>query len=326
MRVDDLDEATFDHHELAYLLRGQHRPQPKPPRHLTQRARADPSSVSALAGRLKHSTRAIDAGLIHRHRASGPNWGDPDADLAARGDIQAFAPGVFRCTGPFLAVIRGFDRVLRALGAHYGAAEHDLPPLGPDDLPALLEPAPGPSSGCHFALGAQGIVANTLFHAGGKVVRRVAGRPAGIAGARVCTRRELLAVGTSGFVEAAREEWLDDMVALIEHLDMEARVLRSGEGAGAWTLRGAFQKGFGLHYAVCAAGPSAKSGPIPVMGLTLHLDRYARAFGYRLEGGRHAHSGTLGVDLEPLAYALMVRHGPRTEDWPDDIQSLLGLL
>ncbi|MGF1456125.1 MAG: hypothetical protein ACFB6R_12215 [Alphaproteobacteria bacterium] len=323
---DDPDADQLSHGDVAGLLRG---PRPGPIRadvtgpgpHQDDRGTHDRGihdgapALRGLATRLRDARRDIRAGLVYRHRSSGASWGRPDRVLLARGDIQVLGSGRAVMAGPFLTVMRGIERMLEALSSHDGALDRDPPTLEPEDLPPGLQDRCGPTAGCHMAYGLGGVAEDEIVRA------RIRGRAMGPEPWAAATRQECLAVGGQAHVTAARDGWLDEVIALMAYLDLDARLIAGGV-SGSWSLRSAFERICGLNIRVVTA---VEGTMIPIMTITDHLDRFGKAFGYGARTGTPAFAATWCVDIEPFAYALMARFGPAPRTWPYAIRSVLGL-
>ena len=136
--------------------------------------------------------------------------------------------------------------------------------------------------------------------------------------------REVIRLGTPRMVVAWRDAWRKRGVALLESLELPARIDVAADpffGRGGKILA-AGQIDQQLKFEVLIPVISAEK-PTACCSFNYHQDKFGSTFGIRTAVGQVAHSACLGFGLERVTMALFKTHGFDPKAWPNDVRARL---
>ncbi len=191
--------------------------------------------------------------------------------------------------------------------------------------PAANALAPTVCDCCYWLLRGRSDVADAAFTIHGTVFRNESSPAGALERLTAYTMREVVVIGSEGFVLARREALLAELEALGRGLGLRCTIEAADD---PFFCNDALQKGVlqGLARLKHELRVVAFEGRTFAAGsLNLHNDFFSRSYGYALAGGGTAFSVCMGIGLERLAYALFCRHGLEPERWPAPVRALLGL-
>ncbi len=138
--------------------------------------------------------------------------------------------------------------------------------------------------------------------------------------------RDIMFVGSEGFVLEARERLIDSLSRLLQQLQLDARIETANDPffANDSAMKSVFQNAHRLKYELLARIPHLDKD-IAVGSINWHTDFFGKAFDIRMADGRTAHSGCIGVGMERMSYALFCQHGPELAAWPAALRDFLQL-
>ena len=194
-----------------------------------------------------------------------------------------------------------------------------------DDAEYGLEPAV--CDCCYYGLENQRDLPNAFYTCYNKVFRNERSPTGGLERLTNFSVRDIMFVGSEGFVLEARQQLIERLSRFITDLRLRAKIETANDPffANESAMKSAFQNSHRLKYELLADIPHLGK-PIAVGSVNLHLDFFGTAFDIEAAGGKTAHSGCIGVGMERMAFALFCQHGPRLRDWPESVLSYLRLL
>jgi len=126
------------------------------------------------------------------------------------------------------------------------------------------------------------------------------------------TMREIVFIGSAGWVRKQRQEWTDRILAFAQTLHLVVQLdaatdsfFAGGEARGRKLL----QQIKGLKIEL-RAQMDAKETPLAISSFNLHETFFSRCFDFQLADGIEAHSGCVAFGLERWALALALTLGP----------------
>ena len=126
------------------------------------------------------------------------------------------------------------------------------------------------------------------------------------------TMREIVFIGSAGWVRKQRQEWTDRILAFAQTLHLVVQLdaatdsfFAGGEARGRKLL----QQIKGLKIEL-RAQMDAKETPLAISSFNLHEKFFSRRFDFQLADGMEAHSGCVAFGLERWALALALTLGP----------------
>jgi seryl-tRNA synthetase len=137
--------------------------------------------------------------------------------------------------------------------------------------------------------------------------------------------RENVRLGDPDSVRTWREGWMERALALIESLELPARIEtahdpffgRGGRMMAAAQLEDALK--FELLVPIWA-----EDAPTAVASFNYHRDHFSKLFDIRMPDGDHAHSACLGFGLDRIGIALFRFHGLDPQRWPEAVRRRLS--
>jgi seryl-tRNA synthetase len=127
---------------------------------------------------------------------------------------------------------------------------------------------------------------------------------------------EHVRAGSPETVQAWRDMWLGRVQALVDALDLNARIERASDPffGRAGTLLADSQRLQGLKLEVVAP-ISGGGGATAIISLNYHQDHFGERFGIAASDGTVAHTSCVGFGLERMTLALYRRHGFDRARW-----------
>lgn len=122
------------------------------------------------------------------------------------------------------------------------------------------------------------------------------------------TMREVVFLGSAGFVQEQREKWMKKIQGWAEMLDLEATLASANDAFFGAENRGRklLQQLKQLKYELRAPGPAGIM--MAVASFNLHEQFFGSRFSIRLEDGSPAFSACVAFGLERWIMALLTRH------------------
>jgi seryl-tRNA synthetase len=243
------------------------------------------------------------------------------------GELKFSADGLFSCRGPVAELLRALDSHFCVAAVHRDAEQYVSPALISEktlERSGYLVSFPGRASrieassrsGKYFLSPAVCYHAYELL-AGSQLdssaVMTCAGRcfrddPADGRHLWEFTMREVVFLGSSEFVSAQRQEWLELATRWARALGLDASsglasdpFFVGGENRGKKIL----QRVKELKYELCA--PDLAGRPMAIASFNLHEQFFGKRFGITLGNGAPAFSACAGFGLERWALALLAR-------------------
>jgi len=134
---------------------------------------------------------------------------------------------------------------------------------------------------------------------------------------------EMVRIGPPAVVEAWRDRWRDQAVALLRSLGLDAEFDVATDPffgrAGRLLARG--QRAQQLKFEVQV--PLGGDEPTAVASFNYHQGHFADVYGLRCEDGGEAHTACLGFGQERIVLALLHQHGFEPASWPRDVRAVL---
>lgn len=134
---------------------------------------------------------------------------------------------------------------------------------------------------------------------------------------------EMVRIGPPEVVEAWRDRWRDQAVALLRSLGLDAAFAVATDPffgrAGRMLARGQREQQLKFEVQVPLGGDE----PTAVASFNYHQSHFADVHGLRCEDGGEAHTACLGFGQERIVLALLHRHGFGPESWPSDVRAVL---
>ncbi len=134
---------------------------------------------------------------------------------------------------------------------------------------------------------------------------------------------EMVRIGPPEVVEAWRDRWRDQAVALLRSLGLDAEFAVATDPffgrAGRMLARGQREQQLKFEVQVPLGGDE----PTAVASFNYHQSHFADVHGLRCEDGGEAHTACLGFGQERIVLALLHRHGFDPESWPSDVRAVL---
>lgn len=143
-------------------------------------------------------------------------------------------------------------------------------------------------------------------------------------------QREIVRIGEPETVQAWRDRWRDQAVALLSEIGLDARfnVANDPFFGRSGRLLARSQRVQQLKFEVLA--PIAGPEPTAVASFNYHQNHFSDVYGIEItpDGERPAalaHTACLGFGLERIALALLRAHGLDLKRWPQEVRSTLEL-
>jgi acyl carrier protein len=139
---------------------------------------------------------------------------------------------------------------------------------------------------------------------------------------RSFTMREIVAVGSAGFVEEMRAGLIDRVRKWIVALDLDGIIETASDPFFTSGSRGRFLMQqvqplkYELRLTVSGSGRS-----IAAASFNNHQTHFGRSFSIRQRGGEFAHSGCVAFGWERWVVAFIAQHGASEDDWPIQVRS-----
>lgn len=178
---------------------------------------------------------------------------------------------------------------------------------------------------CYWLLRDRRDVADQLFTVYGQVFRNESSADNRLDRLMSYTMREIVMVGSEGYVLAKRAELLDAVTELMTGLDLACHVKAADDPffCNDALQKNAFQNLAQLKYEVEV--PLFDGRTTAVASINLHNDFFSKNYDFEDGSGTHPFSACVGFGYERLTYALFCRHGAELKDWPDPVRDYLEL-
>ena len=191
--------------------------------------------------------------------------------------------------------------------------------------PAANALAPTVCDCCYWLLRGRKDVAEQVLTVYGQVFRNEASVSRRIDRLTAYTMREIVMIGSEGFVLAKRESLIDEVIEMMTRLDLACRIQAADDPffSNDALLKNSYQNLAQLKYEVVA--PLFDGNGTAVASINLHDDFFSRSYDYQDRDGSHPSSACVGFGYERMTYALFCRHGAETAAWPGPVRDYLGL-
>lgn len=179
---------------------------------------------------------------------------------------------------------------------------------------------------CYYGLEGADALEDAYYTCYNKVFRNERSPTGGLDRLTNFSVRDIMYVGSDGFVLEARERLIDKLSAFLTRLHLHAKIETANDPffANESAMKSVFQNAHRLKYELLATIPHL-GREIAVGSINLHTDFFGKAFSIRTAAGTPAHSGCIGVGMERMSYALFCQHGPALAAWPRELLDYLGL-
>lgn len=179
---------------------------------------------------------------------------------------------------------------------------------------------------CYYGLAGEGALADAYYTCCNKVFRNERSPSGRLDRLTNFTVRDIMFVGSAGFVLEARQRLIERLSAFLRELHLAAKIETANDPffANESAMKSVFQSAHRLKYELLAQIPHL-GRDIAIGSINLHTDFFGKAFDIATAAGETAHSGCIGVGMERTTYALYCQHGPRLADWPPALRGFLGL-
>lgn len=191
--------------------------------------------------------------------------------------------------------------------------------------PATNALAPTVCDCCYWLLRGRHDVADQILTVHGQVFRNETSASGRLDRLTAFTMREIVMIGSEGFVLAKREALIDEVIEAMTGLDLACTIQAADDPffSNDALQKNAFQNIAKLKYEVVT--PLFGDNTCAVASINLHNDFFSRNYDYKGFGGDDLRSGCVGFGYERLTYAMFCRHGADLADWPGSVRSYLGL-
>jgi seryl-tRNA synthetase len=179
---------------------------------------------------------------------------------------------------------------------------------------------------CYYALEGRRTHADTFYTTVNKAFRNERSPTNGLDRLTNFTVRDVMYVGSEEFVLEARQHLIELLIEFLQGLRLHVKIETANDPffANDAAMKSVFQNAHRLKYEMLARIPHMDKD-IAVGSINLHTDFFGKAFDIRMNDGRIAHSGCIGVGYERLAYALYCQNGPTLARWPRETLDFLQL-
>jgi hypothetical protein len=159
----------------------------------------------------------------------------------------------------------------------------------------------------------------------GKCFRYESGNLTGIERLWDFTMREIVFVGSPGFVQGRREQCLQWVQDLLEELDLCCAVETATDPffAGDAMKKALFQKALQLKWEVLVRLPH-QGRDLAVGSLNLHQDFFGQTFDIKLADGTQASTGCTAFGVERFVLGFLAQYGLDQSRWPDSVREGLA--
>jgi len=191
--------------------------------------------------------------------------------------------------------------------------------------PAQAALAPTVCDCCYWLLRGRRDVMDQISTIHGQVFRNESSPDGRLDRLTAYTMREIVMVGSEGFVLARRQTLLDEVAGLIVALDLACSIKAADDPffSNDALQRNAYQNLSRLKYEVEV--PLYGDRRTAVASINLHQDYFSRNYDFEDADGAHPFSACVGFGYERLTYALFCRHGAKLATWPRSVCDFLEL-
>lgn len=137
------------------------------------------------------------------------------------------------------------------------------------------------------------------------------------------TMREVIFIGSKGFVLEKREQARDFMRPIFEEIGLAYLVESANDPffVGEFRKQAAFQNAFQLKYEIRACLPF-KDDTLAIGSYNYHQDFFGRNLNITLPDGAPIHTGCVAFGLERFAFAFLSQYGFDSSSWPASIKEV----
>ena len=191
--------------------------------------------------------------------------------------------------------------------------------------PAHAALAPTVCDCCYWLLRGRRDVVDQISTIYGQVFRNESSPDGRLDRLTAYTMREIVMVGSEGFVLAKRQALLDEVAGLMVDLDLACNIKAADDPffSNDALQRNAYQNLSRLKYEVEV--PLYDDRKTAVASINLHEDYFSRNYDFENADGARPFSACVGFGYERLTYALFCRHGAKLAAWPRSVCTFLEL-
>ncbi len=177
---------------------------------------------------------------------------------------------------------------------------------------------------CYFALQGARDHHDTLYTTRNKVFRNECSETGSLDRLTSFTVRDIMFVGSERYVLAQREAMLEQAVAFLDHLDLDATIAAANDPffTGDAMIKTVYQNAADLKQELLVTLPF-NGREMAIGSVNLHQDFFGRCFDIAQPDGRPVWSGCLGIGFERLIYAIYAQYGLDTAAWPAHLREIL---
>jgi acyl carrier protein len=292
--------------------------------------------------RRARSPRSLDRSKKLFENSSGRStFGDAEALLVGRGEIEWNAEGGVELRGSALALARHLDSVVAGWARELGAVEEvfsDAIALESLERAGFIEAFPQklvcleedddfarPPALCyhHYPHLASRVVdePGSIVTVAGRCYRNEEDRAHPLERLREFTMREIVAVGSESFVETLRRDLIDRVSRWIAGLDLDGFIEVASDPFFTRATRGRklMQQLQPLKYELRLA--SGEGRTIAAASFNHHREHFGKAFSIGQQNGNAAHSGCVAFGWERWVIAFVAQHGLDEDNWPLSVRA-----
>lgn len=217
------------------------------------------------------------------------------------------------------------DHADRAAVAAAYARREDFAAVATDHLaPSTFGLQSAVCDACYFALQGARDHRDTLYTTRNKVFRNECSETNSLDRLTSFTVRDIMFVGSEGYVQAQRQAMLELAVAFLDRLDLDATIAAANDPffTGDAMIKTVYQNAADLKQELLVTLPFA-GREMAIGSLNLHQDFFGRCFDIALPDGRPVWSGCLGIGFERLVYAIYAQYGVDTAVWPGHLREIV---
>ena len=142
---------------------------------------------------------------------------------------------------------------------------------------------------------------------------------------QIFRQREFVRLGSPEQALEHRNYWLKKGEEILKSVGLDVTPVIANDpffGRGGRVMA-ATQKEQELKFELVVPITSSEK-PTAVSSSNYHMDHFGGEFNIQTHDGQKAHTACIGFGLERIALALLKKHGFDTEQWPQEVQQVLG--
>lgn len=163
----------------------------------------------------------------------------------------------------------------------------------------------------------------------GRIFRQESRNATGLSRLREFNVRELVFVGTEGFVQTARRRALELVEALFRRCELSFAIATASDPffATVAAAKTFWQQSQEVKHEILvpyAAGAAGAEQTVAVSSVNYHENFFGRRFAIVARDGELAHTACVGIGIERLMLAVFAQHGFAPASWPQVLAAALA--